>query len=153
MRCRAVLSSCSCSSEARLFERPKNYPSLVLSSAAFPSAFPPTPFPASSPTLSRNPVSRSFQTDVALRLSAREATTTAYNIPCRATASAFARCHVKSFSLGAKDVLHVPCFRVYPNERGMNDDTFPIKSPLERRARGGKRRYVLTAESRQSRKK
>lgn len=78
-----VLSSCSCTPAARLvpaFEKPPSPPFI---SSISPFAFPHTLFPrfASSPTL--NPIARSFQTDVALRLSVRSsgATTAAYDSP------------------------------------------------------------------------
>lgn len=106
MRCRAVLSSCSCSPRARLHERPKNYPpALLLSSPAFPFAFPSTPFPASSPSL---PPSLAHSKQMS-RYDSRcelEATTTAYDIlPTVTTVSTFARCHVKSSRLALK----TPC--------------------------------------------
>lgn len=100
---------------------PEKLPALLLSSPAFPFAFPSTPFPASSPSL---PSSLAHSKQMS-RYDSRcelEATTTAYDIPPTVTTvSTFARCHVKSSRLALK-TLHVPCFRVYPNERGTSED-------------------------------
>lgn len=101
---------------------PEKLPPSALSSPAFPFAFPPYPFsrvfafPFPQPR-----VARSFQTDVALRLSAR-AGGNYYRL--RYSPSRDGVCvrqmSCKKFSLGAKDAL--PCFRVYPNARGTNED-------------------------------
>lgn len=69
-------------------------------------------------------VARSFQTDVALRLSVRAG---GNHYRLRYSADGDDGVYVrqmscKKFSLGAKDTLHVPCFRVYPNERGTSED-------------------------------
>jgi len=132
MRCRAVLSSCSCSPGARLFERPKNNPpSPPSSSPAFPLHFrlPRYPrvitFPFPQPRRSLIP-NRCRVTTLGARGNYHRLR---YSSPRDGVCVRQMSC--KKFSLGAKDTLHAPCFRVYRIERGTNEDTLSLNYVAE----------------------
>lgn len=134
MRCRAVLSSCSCSSRSaspRTPEKPSppsrflSRVSLCISAYPFSRVF--------AHPLSRNPRRSLIPNRCRVTALVRElkATITAYGVPRRAGATrrdgvCVHQMSCKKFSLGAKDALHAPCFRVYSNERDTNEDTVPL---------------------------